>query len=474
MSPLSNNRSGASFAAIAVVDAACVTFVYVAAVRLGDFVAPFAQNFEDHLPYVAIFLTIWLARSFDKELIHPYQSGEGLADFAFLVTKAVADSLVLTIVAAALFLDSSIVGRFQVLFAIGALFTLLGARIIARMGLWSLRSRGHRNRRVLIVGANGRTAHLVDVFTSRKRFGCEIVGYLENDESRGHILDEFEIPYLGGIEKLEELLAEGELDEVYVSLPIRSCYEDIQNIAHLCEGEGMPVRLIADLFPLRIATNRIMYIEDIPLLSLSSIPEEQALMAVKRAIDVAVSSILLVGLSWLFLLIALIIRLDSAGPILFAQERIGQNQRRFKMLKFRSMVMNAEELRDELEVLNEADGPVFKIKKDPRITRVGGFLRSSSLDELPQLVNVWLGRMSLVGPRPPLAGEVEKYSWDQRRRLSVKPGMTGLWQVSGRSNVSFEEWVEMDLAYIDTWTLGLDFSILMKTFGAVIEKRGAS
>ena len=269
-------------------------------------------------------------------------------------------------------------------------------------------------------------------------------------------------------------MAEGELDEVYVSLPIRSCYEDIQNIAHLCEGEGMPVRLIADLFPLRIATNRIMYIEDIPLLSLSSIPEEQALMAVKRAIDVAVSSILLVGISWLFLLIALIIRLDSAGPILFAQERIGQNQRRFKMLKFRSMVVNAEELRDELEEFNEADGPVFKIKRDPRITRIGGFLRSSSLDELPQLVNVWLGQMSLVGPRPPLASEVAKYSWDQRRRLSVKPGMTGLWQVSGRSDVSFEEWVEMDLAYIDTWTLGLDFSILMKTFGAVIEKRGAS
>ena len=175
----------------------------------------------------------------------------------------------------------------------------------------------------------------------------------------------------------------------------------------------------------------------------------------------------------MLLTIAILVKLDG-GPVFFAQERVGQNQRRFKMLKFRSMVVEAEALRADLEERNEADGPVFKIRDDPRITRVGKFIRKYSLDEFPQLINVWMGQMSLVGPRPPIPSEVEQYSWDQRRRLSVKPGMTGLWQVSGRSDVAFKDWVELDLVYIDTWSLFQDAFILLRTFRAVVQGRGAA
>ena len=173
-------------------------------------------------------------------------------------------------------------------------------------------------------------------------------------------------------------------------------------------------------------------------------------------------------------MIGLLIKLDSRGPVFFFQERIGQNQRRFRMVKFRTMVPNAEELKKELEALNEADGPVFKIRNDPRLTRIGGFMRKHSIDEFPQLFNVWIGQMSLVGPRPPVLPEVVKYTWAQRRRLSVRPGMTGLWQVSGRSDVGFEEWVGLDLEYIDTWSLWGDLVILFKTFKEVFYGRGAA
>jgi lipopolysaccharide/colanic/teichoic acid biosynthesis glycosyltransferase len=178
--------------------------------------------------------------------------------------------------------------------------------------------------------------------------------------------------------------------------------------------------------------------------------------------------------SWFFPLVALAIKLESKGPVFFTQERVGQNQRRFRIIKFRSMVVDAEELRETLVDQNEADGPVFKIRKDPRITWVGRWLRKLSIDELPQFINVFLGQMSVVGPRPPIPSEVDKYSWDQRRRLSVRPGVTGLQQVSGRSDVTFDQWVELDLAYIDNWSLSEDLRILFRTVRVVVLAKGAA
>jgi exopolysaccharide biosynthesis polyprenyl glycosylphosphotransferase len=197
-------------------------------------------------------------------------------------------------------------------------------------------------------------------------------------------------------------------------------------------------------------------------------------MFFKRIIDIAFSSIALVLLSPLFGITALAIKATSKGPVFFVQKRLGYNGRIFNCLKFRTMVKDAEQLKMGLEKLNEMDGPVFKIRSDPRVTRVGRFLRRASLDELPQLINVLKGDMSLVGPRPAIPAEVQAYKLEDRRRLSMRPGITCLWQVSGRNNVGFEKWMELDRAYVDQWSLGLDFRILAKTLAAVVKGEGAA
>jgi exopolysaccharide biosynthesis polyprenyl glycosylphosphotransferase len=197
-------------------------------------------------------------------------------------------------------------------------------------------------------------------------------------------------------------------------------------------------------------------------------------MAIKRLFDIVSSSAGLLVLSPLLLMVALLIKLTSRGPIFFKQQRVGLHGKTFNMLKFRSMVVNAEELKAKLEALNEQTGPVFKIKNDPRITRIGRFIRKYSIDELPQLLNVLRGEMSVVGPRPPLPKEVEKYAAWQRRRLSVRPGLTCIWQVSGRNQISFEEWMYLDMQYIDDWSLMTDLRLILKTVPVVITGSGAS
>ena len=460
--------------AIVTLDAAFIFVAYFWAVYSSGLADDsLSQSLLTHMPYFAIFALWWSLSSLDQHLFGP-KSNDELIAYLFTVTKAVGEALVLCTVIMALFSPHGVERDFLLAFGVGTLFVIVAFRLLLRLSLWTFRLRGLYGRRILIIGSNVRTSHLVDVIKSRRYYGLNVIGCLEEDIERAELLVNLGVPVKGAPADLDRVLADEEVDEVYISLPIRSFYSTIKDIAHYCEGEGIPVRLIADLFPMRIATNRIMYVEDVPMLSLSTVPEERFRLAMKRAFDFLVSTVLLVLLPLLFLPLTILIKLESPGPVFFAQERVGLNRRRFKMLKFRSMVVNAEELRQELEAMNEADGPVFKIRKDPRITRVGRFIRKYSLDEFPQLFNVWMGQMSLVGPRPPLASEVEKYSWDQRRRLSVKPGMTGLWQVSGRSDVNFKEWVELDLQYIDTWSLKQDFLILLKTFRAVVQGRGAA
>jgi exopolysaccharide biosynthesis polyprenyl glycosylphosphotransferase len=210
------------------------------------------------------------------------------------------------------------------------------------------------------------------------------------------------------------------------------------------------------------------------MLTFAHTPTNEAALFIKRVIDVVVSATALLVLSPLLLLTALTIRLESAGPALFSQERIGKMGRRFRLLKFRSMVSNADEQRDALRAHNEMDGPMFKMRRDPRVTRVGRLIRKTSIDELPQLINVLRGEMSLVGPRPSLPEEVRQFKPWQRRRLSMKPGITCIWQVSGRNKVDFERWMELDLEYIDHWSLWLDLKILAKTVPVVVFGIGAS
>lgn len=276
------------------------------------------------------------------------------------------------------------------------------------------------------------------------------------------------------ISELESVIVAEPIDEVFITLPMDKYGFLIDGIVQLCQEQGIIVRVEADISTRTIMRPYVGELNGVSLLTVRSVPRDGWQIFTKRTIDVLSSAVLLVMLAPLLAVVALLIKLDSRGPILFRQERVGLNKRRFQLLKFRTMRQGADHQQAHLEHLNQADGPVFKIKDDPRITRLGKVLRRYSIDELPQLFNVLKGDMSLVGPRPLPVRDVERINvrW-HKRRFSVKPGITCLWQVNGRSNVSFERWVQMDLEYIDQWCLGLDFKILIKTVPVVLGGNGA-
>jgi exopolysaccharide biosynthesis polyprenyl glycosylphosphotransferase len=276
---------------------------------------------------------------------------------------------------------------------------------------------------------------------------------------------------IGELDHLKKILEDREVDEViFTTDPNR--IRNFEDYLFACEEVGIPARLITDYFAVRFAKIVNDDFFDVPSLIFSTTPLNQNHLILKRAIDVIGSGFALLFLLPVFAVVALAIKLDSPGPVFFKQIRVGLNGRKITFLKFRSKVKDAERLRSSLDARNEQSGPVFKIKNDPRISRVGRILRKYSLDELPQLINVLKGDMSLVGIRPPIPSEVEKYDRWQRRRLSMRPGITCLWQVNGRNRVSFEEWMKMDLDYIDHWSLKLDLGILLKTIPAVLRGSG--
>jgi exopolysaccharide biosynthesis polyprenyl glycosylphosphotransferase len=263
------------------------------------------------------------------------------------------------------------------------------------------------------------------------------------------------------------------VDEVLIALPVKSMYQQIQDAIFACERVGVPVTYLADIFQHSIAQPRYGAGGTVPVVQAPSVADDPR-QVVKRLFDILGASAGLVALSPLLLAVAILIKLTSRGPIIFAQDRYGFNKRLFRMYKFRTMVADAEALQEALEDRNAAAGPVFKIAHDPRITPIGRVLRRTSIDELPQLVNVLIGNMSLVGPRPMPTREVQKFSepW-LMRRFSVRPGCTGLWQVSGRSLLGFDQRVALDLKYIDEWSLWLDLQILSRTPFVVLTGTGA-
>jgi exopolysaccharide biosynthesis polyprenyl glycosylphosphotransferase len=265
------------------------------------------------------------------------------------------------------------------------------------------------------------------------------------------------------------------VDEVAIGLPIKSLYEQIDNIVRLCEKQGIIIRFLSDIFNQKFAHLEAERFGEENFVSFYTGNLIGWPVQIKRVIDFFVSLISIIILSPLFLIISLGIRFTSTGPIFFIQERLGQNKRIFRLYKFRTMVPDAEKMITKLEHLNEVDGPAFKIRNDPRTTPFGRLLRKTSLDEVPQLINVLKGDMSIVGPRPLPVRDYNGFNHDwQRRRFSVRPGITCLWQINGRTNVSFWKWMELDLEYIDNWSLWLDLKIMAKTIPAVIKGTGAS
>jgi exopolysaccharide biosynthesis polyprenyl glycosylphosphotransferase len=324
---------------------------------------------------------------------------------------------------------------------------------------------------ILVVGVGplGRLTHREIRDSGEHR---QVMGHLLFDDEEGHA--RIQAPVLGPVTQLEAVLREHVVNEVYFASSMAHQRSDVQVAIGVCEKFGIPFALPACGY--RLARAKPACANAIPdgYVHYTSVQHKPVQVFLKRFIDIAASSLALVVLSPLLLGTALVVRMTSRGPVLFRQERVGLHGRAFHMLKFRSMVQNAEELKARLATKNEQQGPVFKMRLDPRITRVGRFIRKYSIDELPQLINVLRGDMSIVGPRPPIASEVAKYEAWQRRRLSVRPGLTCVWQVSGRNSIGFEEWMLLDMRYIDHWSLAQDFQLILKTVPVVLTGRGAS
>ncbi len=332
------------------------------------------------------------------------------------------------------------------------------------------RAMGRNLRDVVFVGAGRQNLEAAADLARRDSLGYHVVEVIdiENDLAQPRFDPE------KVVERLQHVVDRHPIDEVFVALDLDGGSQSvIRSLISACEEQGVTVRVIANLAVLEWAWASVDTLSGHPVITIASGPPESVGLAVKRVIDLLISAVSMVVLAPLFALIALAIRLDSTGPAIFRQERVGLNRRRFPALKFRTMVMDAEKLLPKLEALNEASGAVFKIENDPRITRVGRILRRTSLDELPQLWNVFTGDMSIVGPRPLPVRDVDRIDvrW-HHRRFAVKPGITCLWQVTSR-RPNFEDIIRADMEYIDNWSLALDFKIMLMTVPAVLSGEGA-
>jgi len=365
-------------------------------------------------------------------------------------------------------------------FAIGLFWTLITSiGVISRIALRGVvllaRSTGYNHRYFLMVGTSERAAEFARKLQERPELGYKLVGFIsESEPSKRTSLGYDEAIVIGNLSDVRELLKNERVDEIIVCLSDETKLNTFKKLIFDARDLGIVLRIIPDsnTGPLLQKVN----LEEFNTNFVITFFREKMLLQllIKRFLDIAISSTLLIMLLPTFVFVSIAIRVTSPGPILFTQERVGMNQRRFRLYKFRSMVSNADDLKEGLRHLNERDGPAFKINKDPRITRVGQYIRKTSIDELPQLYNVIKGEMSLVGPRPPLPNEVRQYQWLHRRRLSVKPGITCLWQISNRSKTTFDEWMKMDNQYIENWSLLLDLKILLRTIPAVILCRDAA
>ena len=367
------------------------------------------------------------------------------------------------------------VGMFLVVLFVG---TFAGAQLL-HGGTRLLVRRGERPRgslkKVAIVGCGPRGAALGRKIWEHPGLGYLLVGYVDDMDAPQNPLHGDPERLLGPLAQIASLITNEALDEIFIALPVKSHYDQIAKVMALCEESGVLVRMPADVFEARIAKARIDYLDDATLLTWET-PRPVSMARVwKRAFDIAASLVVLVMLIPLFVVVALAIKIWSPGPIFFLQQRVGLGGKKFPIIKFRTMVHDAEAAMAALEARNEVQGPAFKMAADPRVTRVGRILRKFSIDELPQLLNVLVGHMSLVGPRPLPGRDVERFNatW-LNRRFSVKPGLTCLWQANGRHQLSFRHWMELDLQYIDHWSLRLDWEIIAKTIPAVLRGGGAS
>ena len=420
-------------------------------------------------PLLAASLLVWQVSAWFATLYDRYRTVGLAAEIVRLVRSFV---LLAVLMAAGQFVlkPQNDVSRLLFVFYYAIAFVLLVAnRVVLRLAAQAARRRGYNTRTFVVVGSGPMTESIVRAIDAHREWGYRFAGYVLETGA--------EPPpgarVLGRLGELGEILVSHVVDEVILAVP-RERLEVIEKAVELCEEQGVGVKVLLDFFPSRISKLEVEELDGIPILALSSAPSEVAPLVGKRIFDVVVSALVLLAMAPAFLVVAIAIKLDSPGPVVFRQRRIGLNGRRFWLYKFRSMVHGAERQLPQLRARNEMKGgPTFKLTDDPRVTRVGRWLRKTSLDEFPQFWNVLKGEMSVVGPRPPLPHEVKEYERWHRRRLSVRPGITCTWQVSGRNEVDFARWMELDLHYIDNWSLWHDLKIVLQTIPAVLLGKGA-
>ena len=424
----------------------------------------------DYLPLLPVVLVVWGVILAAMRLAAP---GE-----VFVLPKEITRVLravllgVLLLAAAGYLLRTQFVSRpFLALFGGINALALTGARVVERRTRWGRKLLEAPERVVVVVGCSDDAVRIAERIQAHRAWGFSVRGLIDADGCGAARVGAY--PVLAPISELPEFLAREVVDEVVLAVPMRQLGE-LEDVILRCQELGVRVRVALRPFPHTQPHLEVESLDGVPMVTFATTPTDTLALYAKRILDVTVAAagLLLALPAWPVAAVA--VKLSSPGPVFFRQQRCGLRGRRFELVKLRTMVEGAERRQDEVAHLNVMDGPVFKAPDDPRVTAVGRLLRRSSLDELPQLWNVLRGDMSLVGPRPPIPEEVARYEPWQRRRLAMKPGLTCLWQVSGRSDLDFSTWMELDLAYIDNWSLWLDLKILARTVPAVLRGHGAA
>ncbi len=439
-------------------------------------------SLERYLPLLPLALLLWAVSLLATGRYRSHRTVPLLREATAIVRVAALATVLLLLFLFvfrfdALLLEGDRISRtFVTLFAVLACVLLLAEKITIRLISRWVRARGFNYRTLLVVGTRETSRQLARTMDEHADWGFRLLGFVSTptDVRRREAGREPPPPepHLGHLDDLPRLVEENVVDEVFFAISPRELAEVEEHFLELQE-RGIQTRVALSSMPHGAASIDLEELEGVQLLTFSRTPTNAPLLLAKRLFDVGLSSLLLVLGLPIVLAVALLIRLSSTGSVLYTQTRCGLNGRKFKLYKFRTMVEDAHERRGELMHLNEMNGPAFKVRSDPRVTKLGRVLRKFSLDEVPQLWNVLRGDMSLVGPRPPIPEEVAEYAHWQRRRLSMKPGLTCLWQISGRNDIDFDRWIELDLEYIDSWSPSLDFKILLKTIPVVLSGRGA-
>lgn len=434
----------------------------------------FEQNtapFDPYIPYMGVFV-VWLYIVYNGSGLYQTVRGRAWVQEVYVILNG-ATNATLIIMALSFVLQPFVFSRLMLLYvALITVILLSFTRVIQRVLRAWLRGRGIGIERVLIIGMDEVGQAVLRTVLARKDLGLFPVGYVDDDPLRGEA-DLGRVRGLGKIENITQIITNHHVHTVIITLRWQE-YERINHIVRECQNMGVDVRVVPDLFQLNLKQVQVENLDGIPLLGVGEEPRLNAReRLLKRLIDITLIVLISPILLFLFGVIALAIRIEGPGPIFYSATRVGENGKKFKMVKFRSMIPDAEKYRKELVETNELDPRHPKIRNDPRITRVGRIIRTTSLDELPNLINVVSGQMSLVGPRPPTPDEVELYDEWHKQRLKTMPGITGLWQVSGRSEVPFDEMCLLDIYYIENWSLGLDIQILLMTIPRVVFRQGA-